>query len=747
MADTYLILVIVLFALAIFDLVVGVSNDAVNFLTSAIGSKVARRRTIMLVAAVGIFLGAALSSGMMEVARKGVFHPGSFYFEEIMVIFLAVMITDIILLDLFNTFGLPTSTTVSIVFELLGSAVTVALIKMTAADQGLDHLSTYINGPNALKIVSGILLSVVFAFTLGAILMYVSRLLFTFQYKKKLKFLAPVWSALALTAMTYFLLVKGLKNASFIDKDFMAMVKDNLVISLTAIFGFWAVVLTLIANLTKFDILRFAVLFGTFALAMAFAGNDLVNFIGVPIAGFQSYEHWVGAGSPEGLSMTFLEEKVPTQPFLLFIAGGIMVATLLLSRKARSVTDTTVKLGRQDEGAERFRPNAFSRGIVLGSQAINRLFMAILTPGLKRRIAKSFEPAPIENDSPDGEEGPAFDLIRATVNLAVASMIISYASSQKMPLSTTYVAFMVAMGASLADRAWGRDSAVYRIAGVLNVVLGWFGTAFIAFSVSAVFALIISNFQLFGVGALVLLAVFLTLRSNIVHRRNEARAARARDAEVLRSKLSPEDVRGQVKRKAHETIETVRKTIGHSLEGLITEDKSILRNARKEMTDLSESNEAFRHSLYHYLKRIKEQDTDTGKLYLTMYDLEQDLIQSTKFISETCVQHVQNIHSPLLPEQADQLKQLQGTLDEYLTTVADTLGNGGVDERHLEDVVSKKNNILGELQEVLDRQTMGTRQQEYNSRNSLLNFSLAFEIKDLAAVSARFVKLFHRQKL
>lgn len=746
MADTYLILVIVLFALAIFDLTVGVSNDAVNFLTSAIGSKVARRRTIMLIAAVGIFLGAALSSGMMEVARKGVFHPGAFNFEEIMVIFIAVMITDIILLDLFNTFGLPTSTTVSIVFELLGAAVAVALIKMTAADQGLEHLSTYINGPNALKIVSGILLSVIFAFTLGAILMYFSRLLFSFHYKNKLKFLAPIWSALALTAMSYFLLVKGMKNASFIDKEFMALVKDNLLISLGIIFGFWAIVLTAISNFTKFNILRFAVLFGTFALAMAFAGNDLVNFIGVPIAGFQSYEHWVGAGSPEGLPMTFLEEKVPTQPFLLFIAGGIMVATLLLSKKARSVTDTTVKLGRQDEGAERFRPNAFSRGIVLASQAINNIFIAVLPSGLRGRISKAFEPAPPE-PTEDGEEGPAFDLIRASVNLAVASMIISYASSQKLPLSTTYVSFMVAMGASLADRAWGRDSAVYRIAGVVNVILGWFGTAVIAFTVSAIFALIISSFQIYGVAGLVMLAAGLILRSNYVHRRNERRVALAREVEIARSSLTPTEVRGQVKQKAYQTIVSVRKTISSSIDGLLAENKSVLKSAQREMIGLAEANEAFRHSLYHYLKRIQESDTETGRLYLTVYDLEQDLIQSVKFINETCASHVQNVHSPLMPEQAVQLGQVRSHLDAYLEAVAETLGNGGVSEDHLTHVVSSKDNILQELEGVLDHQTKGIRHEDYNSRNSLLNFSLAFEIKDLAVASAEFVQLFHEKNL
>lgn len=745
MADTYLILVIILFALAIFDLVVGVSNDAVNFLTSAIGSKVARRRTVMFVASIGIFIGAAFSSGMMEVARKGVFHPGAFSFEEIMVVFLAVMITDIILLDLFNTFGLPTSTTVSIVFELLGSSVAIALIKLTDADQGLGHLSAFINWENALEIVTGILLSVVVAFTLGSLLMYLSRLLFTFQYKKKLAFVAPLWSSVALTAMSYFLLGKGLKNASFIPDEAFEFVNDNLLLFLAGVFGFWVVVTLVLSNLTKFDILRFAVLFGTFGLAMAFAGNDLVNFIGVPIAGFQSYQHWVAEGSPEGLSMTFLEEKVTTEPYLLFIAGAVMVATLLLSKKARSVTDTTVKLGRQDEGAERFKANAFARSIVLGSQAVNGVFRSLLPPGLLSRINKSFEPAPPE-PSKDGEEGPAFDLIRATVNLAVAAMIISYASSRKLPLSTTYVSFMVAMGASLADRAWGRDSAVYRIAGVTNVILGWFGTALIAFTLSAIFAFFIYQFQIYGIAALMLLAVGLVLRSNLVHKRKEAKFSRSTAEEVKRSKLTSADVESQIRSKALTSFAGVRKTVHASLEGLLSEDKAQLKAASRDMAELKDANEAFRFSLYHFLKRIPKDDLRAAKVYLSIYDLEQDLAQSAQFINDACLKHVRNIHSPLAAEQVEQVRQLQKEVDAYLELVADSLASGEVDADRLQVVVTSKNDILSYLDKILEAQAIGIQDEEYNSRNSLLNFSLVFEVKDLAAISARFVKLFHRNK-
>ena len=349
MSELYLIIVILLFILAISDLIVGVSNDAVNFLNSSIGSRVASRRTIMIVASIGIFVGATFSSGMMEVARKGIFNPEYFYFAEIMIIFLAVMLTDIILLDFFNTVGLPTSTTVSIVFELLGAAVVMSLIKMSIAGQGITVLADYINTSQAVLIISGIFLSVVFAFFTGAIVQFFSRLLFTFRYKRKNKFLGAVWTGIAMTSMTYFLLLKGIKGASFVTEDFVLWVKHNLLLLIGVSFLLWTVVMQAL-SLFKVNVFRVVVLFGTFALAMAFAGNDLVNFIGVPIAGFESYLSWQASGqSAFDYSMEVLQEPVRTKSYLLIIAGLIMIITLWFSKKARSVTDTEVNLGRQNE--------------------------------------------------------------------------------------------------------------------------------------------------------------------------------------------------------------------------------------------------------------------------------------------------------------------------------------------------------------------------------------------------------------
>lgn len=741
MADTYLILVVVLFALAIFDLVVGVSNDAVNFLNSAIGSKVAQRRVIMVIASVGIFVGAAFSSGMMEVARKGVFNPEAFLFEEIMVVFIAVMITDIILLDLFNTFGMPTSTTVSIVFELLGAAVSVALIKMTVADQGLGHLSTYINGENALTIVTGILLSVVFAFTIGAVVMYFSRLLHTFEYGKKLKFVTPVWGGIALTAMTWFLMVKGLKNASFIDPSVMVWIKGNALLFMVVIDVVWTIILAAISNFTKFNILRLVVLFGTFALAMAFAGNDLVNFIGVPIAGFQSYQAWVSEGMPESMNMAMLAEKIPTDWYLLVAAGGIMVATLWFSKKARSVTETEIKLGRQDEGAERFDPNMFSRAVVRAAQQINKVFAAVLPSALQSRIDKAF--TPIKGDDKDDEESAAFDMVRATVNLAVASMIISYASSRKLPLSTTYVSFMVAMGASLADRAWGRDSAVYRIAGVLNVVLGWFGTALIAFSVSAVFAFLIYNFGLYAVGGLILLAIGLVVRSSIVHRRREARKAIAEEMENSREALQPNEVVIESRKKVRKTLKTVRSIARNSISGLVKEDLSMLKKSSRKMANLAEQNEQFRYRLYNFVKRIEGDDTETRRMFLKLYDLEQDLVQSARFVVDACHGHVENIHAPLAQEQSRALEYLVLELTNHMEKLIAVIGEDSMSNKDLSEINESQNRLLELIDELVDGQVLGIRSELYGSRNSLLQFGLAFEIKDLVTVSTRFVNLYH----
>lgn len=728
MPDIYLIFVILLILLAVFDLMVGVSNDAVNFLNSAIGSKVARRNTIMIIASIGIFIGAATSSGMMEVARKGVFHPGSFTFEEIMVIFMAVMLTDIILLDLFNTFGLPTSTTVSIVFELLGAAVAVSLIKMSALDQGLGHISEYINGGKALQIVVGILLSVVVAFTLGAVVQYFSRVLFSFHYKKRMKWVGAVWGSMAMTAMTWFLLTKGLKNASFLEGTVKWINGHPLEVALIA-FGAWIVVLQALIMLTRVNIMRLIVLFGTFSLAMAFAGNDLVNFIGVPIAGLQSYENWAASGlAPDQMQMDFLAKKIPTAPYLLILAGAIMTVTLWLSKKARSVTETQVKLGRQDEGSERFSPNALSRGIVRLSRAVAGGFQMIFPASTRKAIDKNFAPVKVEDDG----DAPAFDLIRATVNLAVASIIISYGSAKKLPLSTTYVAFMVAMGASLADRAWGRDSAVYRIAGVINVVAGWFGTAAAAFTASATFALCIYFFGIYAVIGLTLLAAGLILRSSLAHRRTEAKKA-AQEAETgLRTKLQPVQVKKNASDMVSSTVSSIKSALQESMDGLINEDQGPLKKARATASNIEDNNSIVRKTLYQYIRRIEGEGTDAGRQYLKIYSLQQDLVQSITLIVNTAASHVENVHTPLKKRQEDGLKGALTVVQDYLGQAGKMLDAPEISEADRLHIRAERDKAVHALEALLDQQVEGVREEQYGSRNSQLVFTLVLEMRDMA---------------
>ncbi|MCR9154929.1 MAG: inorganic phosphate transporter [Bacteroidetes bacterium] len=507
--DIYLILVIALLILAVGDLVVGVSNDAVNFLTSAIGSKVASQRTILIIAAAGVFAGAAFSSGMMEVARKGIFNPSFFSYADVMVVFMAVMITDIILLDAFNSFGMPTSTTVSIVFELLGASVMVGWLMLREDNPQNLNLLDVINTAKASQIIAGIFLSIGVAFSVGALSQWISRLWFTFNLKHGIKKYGALFGGICMTIIIYFLLIKGIKGADF-GKSVNSFFKENTLYIVGFSLLASTVILALLQRLFSVNPLKIVVLTGTFSLAMAFAGNDLVNFIGVPITGYQSYFLWQDSGlAADAFSMIALAEAVQTPKVLLFLAGAIMVLTLWFSAKARKVTDTSVKLGSQGAVDERFKPNAVSRGIISVATAFSNFFTHVVPNRTLARIDSRFRIEIIE----EGEK-PAFDLVRASVNLVIASILIAFASSLKLPLSTTYVSFMVAMGASLADRAWGAGSAPYRVAGVVNVIGGWFLTAFAAFSAAAIIALAIRFGGSYVALALFVLAVFALLRSN-----------------------------------------------------------------------------------------------------------------------------------------------------------------------------------------------------------------------------------------
>ncbi len=735
MAEYYLILVVVLFALAIADLVVGVSNDAVNFLNSAIGSRVASRKLIMAVASLGIFLGATFSSGMMEVARRGIFNPDMYLFAEVMIIFLAVMMADIIMLDLFNTFGMPTSTTVSIVFELLGAAFVVALIKVISMGGGLAEVALFINSDKAIAIISAILLSVVIAFTTGVLAQYLSRLLFTFNYERRMKAVGGIWSGFALAAISYFLLVKGLKGASFVTDEFVAWLSANTWPMLIGLFVGWTAIMQVLI-LRGVNILRFVVLVGTFALAMAFAGNDLVNFIGVAVAGMESFMAWQGSGvSADAFTMEALTQPVRTNTLLLLAAGLIMVLALWFSRKARSVTETEVNLGRQGDGYERFKPNTLSRGVVRGARGLGRLIEYLVPRAVLQRADTSFQ----VHATPDDDPQVAFDLVRASVNLTIASMLIALATSLKLPLSTTYVSFMVAMGASLADRAWDRDSAVYRVSGVLSVIGGWFLTAFVAFSTAGVFALLLSFFDGYAVAGLLTLVIFSLWRSMRFHKKRQQeqteRQAGAAAATTEQTHLNVETVKAETANQVSDAFDTVGTALHEAFQGLFTEDLEPLRRATQQVERLQRYTDGLGFNLHRYTSRISETDLSASHHYTEVYDKLQDLTQVSRSLVQYAYQHVRNSHLPLLPEQQNAFEPLLAMYQDHLRAVQASLrqSNGSASSLHP---------LVARTDEVLDAQLDGIRADRYSPTNSRLVINVLLELKDLAEAISDLGRLF-----
>jgi phosphate/sulfate permease len=526
--DSFQLIVLVLLLLAVADLVVGVSNDAANFLNSAIGSRVASRRIILTVASFGILLGALSSSGMMEIARKGVFDPSYFSFADVMVIFMAVMLADILLLDIYNSLGFPTSTTVSIVFEMLGAAVMVGWLKLLAGTTNASSLAEMINTESLGRIIGGIFLSVVIAFTVGSIVMWATRLFFTFHLEQRMRRWGAPFAGVAIGVIVYFMLVKGLKDTDLMKGGFGLWVNAHIGAVMAGIVAVVSTSCWVLQRRSNVDPLRIVVLTGTFSLAMAFAGNDLVNFIGVPITGLQSFQIWAASGvEADAYMMDAMAKAVRTPSYLLYIAGGVMVLTLWFSAKARKVSSTEVDLARKGEGEERFRSNLLARVLVRRATQAGDLFNRLMGRRGTVILNKRFRSHGVEQ-----REGASFDLLRAAMNLMVSSLLIAAATKLKLPLSTTFVTFMVAMGTSLADRAWGADTAAQRVAGVLNVIGGWLLTAVLAFAGAALMALLIyfgGNWS--GIVLFVLVSAFL-LRGHLPRRMRMQRSTRARRAAV-----------------------------------------------------------------------------------------------------------------------------------------------------------------------------------------------------------------------
>ncbi len=744
-------MIVALAVLAVADLVVGVSNDAVNFLNSAIGSKAISFRTIMIVASVGIALGAIFSSGMMEVARKGIFNPSEFYFNEIMFIFMAVMITDILLLDFFNTLGMPTSTTVSIVFELLGASVAMSLIKIGVDNGSFSDVVNYINTSKATEIILGILLSVVVAFSVGAFVQWISRLLLTYDFEKKATWVGALFGGSALSAMTYFILIKGIKGTAFADESIALIgdmtIKEFLEVKWMLLIGtnfiLWSIISFLLMRFANTNIYKLIIGVGTFALALAFAGNDLVNFIGVPIAGWQSYVAWQASGElATEFSMGVLASKVPTPTLLLFLSGMVMVATLWLSKKARYVSETEINLAREGEAKERFQPNFLSRSIVRLSIGISETAQMLLPKALNQKLAVRFEKPVIVLARDKTYERPAFDMVRAAVNLMVAGILISIATSYQLPLSTTYVTFMVAMGSSLADKAWGAESAVYRVAGVLNVIGGWFGTAIIAFIASGVILAIIS----FGKGAaiaILLFAAMLILARNYISYNKKSQEIKAEDS---LQKAESSSIQGVIEESADNISNVIKrsnKIYTNSINGLAKHDPSLLKKNKKQGAKLSAEIDELRDHIFYFIKNLDDASVGASNFYINILGLLTDIAQSLEYIGKVSHKHVNNNHKKLKYNQIKELKEIDQKLDEIFRNTKKAF-----DERSFEQigkVLKNKQELFDLVSQKIEKQVERTRTEESSPKNTTLYFSLLLETKDLMKAVIDLLEIYYQE--
>jgi len=731
MENLYIYMLAALAFLAVADLVVGVSNDAVNFLNSAIGSKAVSFKTIMIVASVGVAVGAMTSSGMMEVARKGIFNPSEFMFNEIMVIFMAVMLTDILLLDFFNTLGLPTSTTVSIVFELLGASVAVALIKIYADNsQSITDLVNYINNEKAIEIILGILLSVVVAFTVGAIVQYVSRLLLSFNFQEKPDWYSAIFSGFAITSIMYFIIVKGLKNAAFMPPNIQEFLSTNPMTFIGLSFLIFTILSFLAIRFFEAKIYTLIIIVGTFALAVAFAGNDLVNFIGVPMAGYDGFQRWYEAYLatgvlPSDFSMEGLAGKVPTKTSLLLIAGLIMVLTLWFSSKAKAVVKTSVDLSRQDEVKERFEPNFLSRHIVRLTIDLNTSINNMLPDSFKNWSNNQFvKPTLIAK----AQDKPAFDLVRAAVNLMVASVLISIATSMKLPLSTTYVTFMVAMGTSLADRAWGSESAVYRVAGVLNVIGGWFFTAFSAFVAAAIMAYILYHGGGYALTGLLILAMVLLIRNYLSHRKS-SKIMREEDKLERAESSSTQGVIHESASNIANLISRGNRIYTSAINGLAVQDLKVLKKNRKQVDKLSDEIDDLKDNIFYFIRNLEEPSVSASNFYINILGYLQDMTQSLNYISKASHKHINNNHKKLKFSQIKELKDLDAKLETLFATTQTAFESRSFEM--IGNVIADKAEIFEIVREKIQKQVERTRSEESSPKNTTLYFSLLLETKDL----------------
>ena len=734
MSEFYTVIIGILGILAISGLFVGVTNDAVNFLNSAIGSKAASMKVILAIASLGIIIGVVTSSGMMEVARSGMFNPGLFTFHEVMMLYLGVMFANVILLDLYNSWGLPTSTTVSLIFCLLGSAIAVSIFKISNDPaQGVTSLGQYINTSRAMGIVSAILLSVVIAFTCGTFVMYVSRLIFSFRYTVPFRRYGSLWCGASLTAIIYFAVFKGLKSV-LAGHAFVDWVDSHLFLALLACWAVCSLILFFIQRF-KVNILRITILSGTFALALAFAGNDLVNFIGVPVAGFDAYSIARHAGSTDIL-MEGLNENVPANFLILLAAGAVMILTLWTSKKAMHVSETEISLSAQDDAQQQYGSSLFSRTIVRAALNVNAGIERVIPERVRAAISRRFEFEDVEHS------GAPYDMIRATVNLTTSALLIAMATSLKLPLSTTYVSFMVAMGSSLADRAWGRESAVYRISGVMTVVAGWFITALGGFLIAFVvgLALIYGGPPAFIV--ITVLCGWMLIHSNFLKKNKENTVAR-QQAET------DQDIIAALRDEVCTTMESATRIYDRTMIAVFKENRKVLRDMVKESNDLFYRSREHKYTLLPTLKKLQGSDVNTAHYYVQVVDYLNEMTKALMHITRPAFEHIDNNHEGLSMEQTRDLISINDDVESIYRRINLMLREGDFSE--IETVLTMRDQLFESIAEAIKSELTRINEARSNTKASMLYLTILTETKNMVLQSRNLLKsqqyfLKHRQE-
>ena len=747
--DIFIFSLVILGILAVTDLTVGVANDAVNFLNSSVGSRAASFKTVLFVASLGVLVGVLFASGMMDVAKTGIFNPQYFIFSEILIIFIAVMFTDLLLLDLFNTLGLPTSTTVSVVAGMFGSALVVTLLKIHGADEALANVAVYLNIASLFKIFTAILLSIAFAFVFGFLVQYITRLIFTFDYKQRFRRYGSIWGGISLTVLSYFILMKGAKGASFlIELGVTDWILNNIGLLLLISLIFWTVIFQLVMFLFKnANVLRFIVLLGTFSLAMAFAANDLVNFIGPTLATITAY--FIALGSPDvgNANMAALAtSKVQAETWMLLLAGGIMVLTLYFSKKTRNVIRTEVGLGRQSDGEEYFDSNVIARALVKMVLNIVDFLKKIIPHKVQIFVQKRFDITKYQPELDENGIAPSFDLLRASVILIVSAGLISFATSLKLPLSTTYVTFIVAMSAALPDKAWGRDSAVYRVAGVITVISGWFLTAFMAALISGTIALIIFYGEIYGLVGLVLFTAFVLIRTAKHHKNKEIERV-VEEAEIEENVSKDPSVKGHIRSISKDVINYVESIESISNESYLSLTKSDIKTLKKARTNSRKLNKKLNSIIRKTVEYIKSD--------LLMYEAEpeliniisncQDMADRVVNLTEQNFSYLDNNHHKLFDDQLNDVIEMTKQTEAFSKMLVKGFKSDGVIS--LEELVAQEKKFADLMNSFHKNQITRIRKLPSSMKRNILMLNILNDVEGLGHSMIRIAENLIKLKL